>query len=361
MRIRSTLTCDTKRGICVLCYGRNLGTGRLAELGEAVGIIAAQSIGEPGTQLTMRTFHIGGTASRVVEASKHEAKSAGVVKFHNLRTVVNRDGDLVATNRNGEIARRPTSAAASASATRSCTAPRSRSRPSRRSSAGTVLVEWDPFTNPILTEFTRQVEYQDIVEERHGARGVRRGHRPRPQGHHRGRGGQAAARRSSSLGGRAPSADDALGERHRYPLPVGANLIVPDGAEVFAADIIAKIPRETTKTKDITGGLPRVAELFEARKPKEQAVITEIDGRVEMGGFVKGMRKIVIRADNGETKEYLIPRGKHISVHEGDRVRRARPSWTARRTRTTTWPSSATASCSGTSSTRCRRSTACRA
>src|SRR5439155_401965 len=182
------LTCDTKRGICVLCYGRNLGSGRLAELGEAVGIIAAQSIGEPGTQLTMRTFHIGGTASRVVEASKHEAKSAGVVKFHNLRTVVNRDGDLVATNRNGEIG----------------------------------------------------------------------------------------------------------------------------GADVFAADIIAKIPRETTKTKDITGGLPRVAELFEARKPKEQAVITEIDGRVEMGGFVKGMRKIVIRADNGETKEYLIPRGKHI-------------------------------------------------
>src|SRR5258706_224255 len=206
VRIRSSLTCVSKRGICVMCYGGNLGSGRLAELGEAVGIIAAQSIGEPGTQLTMRTFHIGGTASRVVEASKHEAKSAGVVKVHNLPTVVNRDGDLVATNRNGEIA-------------------------------------------------------------------------------------------------------------------VGANLSVADGTDVFAADIIAKIPRETTKTKDITGGLPRVAELFEARKPKEQAVITEIDGRVEMGGFVKGMRKIIIRADNGETKEYLIPRGKHISVHEGDRVK----------------------------------------
>src|SRR5437773_41206 len=163
VRIRSTLTCDTKRGICVMCYGRNLGTGRLAELGEAVGIIAAQSIGEPGTQLTMRTFHIGGTASRVVEASKHEAKSAGIVKYHNLRTVVNRDGDLVATNRNGEIGvadergrereRYPVVYGA-----------KLKVKPEQRVKARTVLVEWDPFTNPILTEFTGKVQYQDIVE-----------------------------------------------------------------------------------------------------------------------------------------------------------------------------------------------------
>ncbi|PYM24514.1 MAG: DNA-directed RNA polymerase subunit beta' [Candidatus Rokuibacteriota bacterium] len=314
VRIRSGLTCDTKRGICVLCYGRNLGSGRLAELGEAVGIIAAQSIGEPGTQLTMRTFHIGGTASRVVEASKHESKSAGVVKFHNLRTVVNRDGDLVATNRNGEIGvadergrereRYPVVYGA-----------KLKVKPEQRVKARTVLVEWDPFTNPILTEFTGKVQYQDIVE------------------------GVTVREEFDEVTGLARKViiEDAEGrlqpgviinspetagtERHRYPLPVGANLNVADGADVFAADIIAKIPRETTKTKDITGGLPRVAELFEARKPKEQAVITEIDGRVEMGGFVKGMRKIVIRADNGETKEYLIPRGKHISVHEGDRVK----------------------------------------
>jgi len=314
VRIRSGLTCDTKRGICVLCYGRNLGSGRLAELGEAVGIIAAQSIGEPGTQLTMRTFHIGGTASRVVEASKHESKSAGVVKFHNLRTVVNRDGDLVATNRNGEIGvadergrereRYPVVYGA-----------KLKVKPEQRVKARTVLVEWDPFTNPILTEFTGKVQYQDIVE------------------------GVTVREEFDEVTGLARKViiEDADGrlqpgviinspetagtERHRYPLPVGANLNVADGADVFAADIIAKIPRETTKTKDITGGLPRVAELFEARKPKEQAVITEIDGRVEMGGFVKGMRKIVIRADNGETKEYLIPRGKHISVHEGDRVK----------------------------------------
>ena len=320
VRIRSTLTCDTKRGICVLCYGRNLGSGRLAELGEAVGIIAAQSIGEPGTQLTMRTFHIGGTASRVVEASKHEAKSAGVVKFHNLRTVVNRDGDLVATNRNGEIAvadergrereRYPVVYGA-----------KIKVKADQKIKARTVLVEWDPFTNPILTEFTGRVQYQDIVEgvtvreEFDEVTGLARKVIIE----------DAEGRLQPGViiyGAHSEGAGPATGsERHRYPLPVGANLSVADGADVFAADIIAKIPRETTKTKDITGGLPRVAELFEARKPKEQAVITEIDGRVEMGGFVKGMRKIVIRADNGETKEYLIPRGKHISVHEGDRVK----------------------------------------
>ena len=316
VRIRSTLTCDTKRGICVMCYGRNLGTGRLAELGEAVGIIAAQSIGEPGTQLTMRTFHIGGTASRVVEASKHESKSAGVVKYHNLRTVVNRDGDLVATNRNGEIGvaddrgrereRYPVVYGA-----------KIKVKADQRIKARTVLVEWDPFTNPILTEFTGRVEYQEIVEgvtvreEFDEVTGLaRKVVIEDPEG-----------KLQPGIIIRSADPENASGERHRYPLPVGANLAVADGTEVFAADIIAKIPRETTKTKDITGGLPRVAELFEARKPKEQAVITEIDGRVEMGGFVKGMRKIVIRADNGETREYLIPRGKHISVHEGDRVK----------------------------------------
>src|SRR5213592_4616531 len=320
VRIRSTLTCDTKRGICVMCYGRNLGTGRLAELGEAVGIIAAQSIGEPGTQLTMRTFHIGGTASRVVEASKHEAKSAGVVKYHNLRTVVNRDGDLVATNRNGEIGvadergrereRYPVVYGA-----------KIKVKPDQRIKARTVLVEWDPFTNPILTEFTGRVEYQEIIEgvtvreEFDEVTGLaRKVVIEDPEG-----------KLQPGMIIRSADAENVAGERHRYPLPVGANLAVADGVEVFAADIIAKIPRETTKTKDITGGLPRVAELFEARKPKEQAVITEIDGRVEMGGFVKGMRKIVIRADNGETKEYLIPRGKHISVHEGDRVKAGEP------------------------------------
>jgi DNA-directed RNA polymerase subunit beta' len=317
VRIRSVLVCETKRGVCIMCYGRNLGTGRLTEPGEAVGIIAAQSIGEPGTQLTMRTFHIGGTASRVVEASRHEAKSAGTVKYHNLRTVQNRDGDLVATNRNGEIGvvdergrereRYPVVYGA-----------KLKVKPDQRIKQRTVLVEWDPFTNPILTEFTGRVDYQDIIEgvtvreEIDEVTGLaRKVIIEDPDG-----------RLQPGIIVRSPGASPAEpGREYRYPLPVGAHLAVPNGAEVFAADILAKIPRETTKTKDITGGLPRVAELFEARKPKEQAVITEIDGRVEMGGFVKGMRKIVIRADNGEVKEYLIPRGKHISVHEGDRVK----------------------------------------
>jgi len=323
-KIRSTLTCESKRGICVMCYGRNLGTGRLAELGEAVGIIAAQSIGEPGTQLTMRTFHIGGTASRVVEASKHEVKNAGVVKYHNLRTVVNRDGDLVATNRNGEIGvaddrgrereRYPVVYGA-----------RLKVKPEERVKPGRVLVEWDPFTNPILTEFTGRVEYHDIIEsitvreEFDEVTGLaRKVVIEDPEGRLQ----PGVIIRADGVVEAAPPGAD---RGHRYPLPVGAHLLVPDGTNVFAADIIAKIPRETTKTKDITGGLPRVAELFEARKPKEQAIITEIDGRVEMGGFVKGMRRIVIRADNGDTREYLIPRGKHISVHEGDRVRAGEP------------------------------------
>ena len=322
VRIRSTLACDAKRGVCVLCYGRNLAAGRLAELGEAVGIIAAQSIGEPGTQLTMRTFHIGGTASRVVEASKHESKSAGIVKFHNLRTVVNRDGDLVATNRNGEIAvadergrereRYPVVYGAKVKV-----------KDQQRVKARAVLVEWDPFTNPILTEFTGKARYQDIVdgitvrEEIDEVTGLARKVIIEDA---EGRMQPGVVILTPQEGGTVV-ADAEMVERHRYPLPVGSTIAVAEGADVFAADIIAKIPRETTKTKDITGGLPRVAELFEARKPKEQAVITEIDGRVEMGGFVKGMRKIVIRADNGETREYLIPRGKHISVHEGDRVK----------------------------------------
>jgi DNA-directed RNA polymerase subunit beta' len=332
VRIRSALTCDTKRGICVMCYGRNLGSGRLAELGEAVGIIAAQSIGEPGTQLTMRTFHIGGTASGRVE-TKHEAKNAGMVKHHNLRTVVNRDGDLVATNRNGEIIvmddrgrereRYPVVYGA-----------KIKVKPEQRVKTGAVLVEWDPHTTPILTEFTGKVQYVDIVEERDAQEAAKRGEAMSATVREEFDEVTGLARKviiedpnarlQPGVLILAPDGETmtaGLRERQRYPLPVGAHLLVPDGQNVFAADIIAKIPRETTKTKDITGGLPRVAELFEARKPKEQAIITEIDGRVEMGGFVKGQRKIIIRADNGEAKEYLIPRGKHISVHEGDRVK----------------------------------------
>jgi DNA-directed RNA polymerase subunit beta' len=323
VRIRSALTCDTKRGICVMCYGRNLGTGRLAELGEAVGIIAAQSIGEPGTQLTMRTFHIGGTASGVAAASEHIAKAAGVVRHHNIRSVVNRDGDIVVLNRSGEIIvaddrgrereRYPV-----------VTGARIKIKDGDRVRPGQKLVEWDNFNTPIPTEFSGAIALRDIVEgvtirevidEVTGL--AQRVIIEDQEGKLQPRVSVKEARGIESIG-----PQDSLGEtRGRYMLPVGAHLLVADGQEIFQGDIIAKIPREATKTKDITGGLPRVAELFEARKPKEQAVITEIDGAVEFAGFVKGMRKIVIRADDGETKEYLIPRGKHIAVHEGDRVK----------------------------------------
>ncbi len=316
VKIRSVLTCEAKRGVCIMCYGRNLGTGRLAELGEAVGIIAAQSIGEPGTQLTMRTFHIGGTASRIAEASKHEARHAGLVRYHNLRTVVNRDGELVAMNRNGEIAiadekgrekeRYPVVQGA-----------RIKVKEGKRVAPGQVLVEWDPYTMAILTEVSGRLHYRDIVdgvtvhEEIDEVTGLARK--------------VIIEDAEGKLQPRVSIKDDRGQTAGKYLLPVKAHLFIPDETLVSAGDVIAKIPKETTKTKDITGGLPRVAELFEARKPKEQAVITEIDGIVEFAGFVKGMRKIVVKADDGETREYLVPRGKHITVREGDRVKAGEP------------------------------------
>jgi DNA-directed RNA polymerase subunit beta' len=323
VKIRSVLTCEAKRGVCIMCYGRNLGSGRLAELGEAVGIIAAQSIGEPGTQLTMRTFHIGGTA-RITVQSRHETKHGGIVKYHNLRTVINRDGDLVVMNRSGEIAvvddkgrekeRYPAVYGA-----------KIKVKEGKRVTAGHVLVEWDPYTTPILTEVSGRLFYRDVVdgvtvhEEFDEVTGLAskviiedQEGKLQPRVSIKAEGAETAR----------PGQSDTVG---RYTLPVKAHLLVSDAADVFAGDVIAKIPRETTKTKDITGGLPRVAELFEARKPKEQAVITEIDGAIEFAGHQKGMRKIVVRADDGEAREYLVPRGKHITVRESDRVKAGEP------------------------------------
>jgi DNA-directed RNA polymerase subunit beta' len=321
VKIRSVLTCEAKRGVCIMCYGRNLAAGRLVELGEAVGIIAAQSIGEPGTQLTMRTFHIGGTA-RITVQSKHETKHGGIVRYHNIRTVVNRDGDLIVMNRNGELAvvdekgrekeRYPVVYGA-----------KIKVRDGKKATAGQVLVEWDPYTTPILTEVSGKLVYRDIEEgvtirdEIDEVTGL-----------------ASKVVIEDQTGQRQPRVSikeiaEATGGEERtigsYPLPVKAHLLVADGALVSAGEVIAKIPRETTKTKDITGGLPRVAELFEARKPKEQAVITEIDGIIRFAGVVKGMRKIEVEAEDGERREYLVPRGKHITVREGDRVKAGEP------------------------------------
>ena len=316
IKIRSVLTCEARRGICVKCYGRNLATGRLVELGEACGVLAAQSIGEPGTQLTMRTFHIGGTASRAVEQSTLECKGAGLVKFTNLRTVKTAQGDQVVMNRNGAISiidekgRKKESYPAVYGG-------RLKVEDGKTLKAGQVLMEWDPFTTAILAEQGGKAHFRDIIdgvtirEEVDEVTGLSQR--------------VVVEHGREDLQPRISIKDDHGATVFRCLLPVSAHLMVGEGQTVSAGDILSKIPRETMKTKDITGGLPRVAELFEARRPKDTAIISEIDGRVEFGGTVKGMRKLVIRDENDEMKEYLIPRSKHINVLEGDEVKAGEP------------------------------------
>jgi DNA-directed RNA polymerase subunit beta' len=318
VKIRSVLTCESRRGVCVRCYGRNLATGKMVEMGEAVGVIAAQSIGEPGTQLTMRTFHIGGTASRISEQTTLEAKNNGFLKFHNLQTVVNRDGNFVAMNRNGAVVvvddkgheRERYSIVYGARIKFADGAP---------VKMGNVLVEWDPYTFSILTEVAGTVQFKDLeagvtlqeqVDEVTGlsqwvvTEAPDEEHQPR------------LVIRDEKSGAKGTK---------KYLMPSRAHLMVQDGDEVRAGDVLAKIPRETTKTKDITGGLPRVVELFEARKPHEPAVITEIDGLVKYADVIKGQRKIIVVPDRAEPKEYLLPRGVHVSVQEGERVKTGEP------------------------------------
>jgi len=310
--IRSVLTCQAQHGVCVLCYGRDLARGEMVNLGEAVGVIAAQSIGEPGTQLTMRTFHIGGTATRRAEQSSAEARAEGEARYVNLRTALDRQGRHIASNRHGEVViydasghereRHPVVYGAAV-----------RVADGEAVKPGAVLLEWDPFANPILAEVKGTARFADILE------------------------GGTMREQVDEFTGMASKViveakDPALRPRisitaggqavHDKLLPVGAYLSVVDGDEVAAGDVVAKIPREITRTKDITGGLPRVAELFEARKPKEFAIVSEIDGTVSFGTDVRGKRRLLVTPDGGgEPKEYLIPKGKHIAVHEGDRVR----------------------------------------
>ncbi len=323
VKIRSVLTCNTKFGVCSKCYGRDLARGETVEIGETVGIIAAQSIGEPGTQLTMRTFHIGGTASKVVEQTILEAKNAGTIKFININTVRNREGLLIVMNRNGSIAIVDSKG-------------REREKYSivygakllvvkgQKVEKGQRLVEWDPYSTPILTEVSGRIALGDIVEgvsvkeEVDETTGL--SHKViidypvhmRPRISIKDEHGKATLK--------IPGTSNPA----RYLLPSAAHILVDRNDVVYSGDILAKIPRETTKTKDITGGLPRVAELFEARRPKEQAIVSEIDGIVEFRSALKGKRIVVVKG--GETtKEYDIPKGKHVSVHEGDWVKAGEP------------------------------------
>jgi DNA-directed RNA polymerase subunit beta' len=318
VKIRSVLTCESRRGVCALCYGRNLATGRLVELGEAVGVIAAQSIGEPGTQLTMRTFHIGGTATRVVEQSKVEAKNNGYVKFIDLNTVEGRGGSRIAMNRSGLIAI-VDEKGREKERYHVVYGARLMVEDGQPVTLGQTLVEWDPYTFSILTETGGTVQFKDLVpnvtieEQVDEVTGLAQLVVTLPPGDEKHQ--PTIAIRDSA--GRV---------RKKYLMPSRAHLMVADGDEVTAGDVLAKIPRETTKTKDITGGLPRVVELFETRKPKDPAVISEIDGVVKYGEIAKGLRKIYVESEDGRTvKEYAIPRGVHINMQEGERVRAGEP------------------------------------
>jgi DNA-directed RNA polymerase subunit beta' len=318
VKIRSVLTCESKRGVCVMCYGRNLATGRLVERGEAVGVIAAQSIGEPGTQLTMRTFHIGGAATRVAEQSTQDAKYAGFAKYITINTVRTKAGELISMNRNGIIAvvddkgrereRYPVNYGA-----------RVLVEDGAPVNANQILLEWDPYTFSILTEVSGIVHFKDLisditmreqVDEVTGMSQLVVADSP-------------DEKRQPSVEVRPESGGK--GERKKYLMPTHAHLMVHDGETVHAGDVIAKIPRETTKTKDITGGLPRVVELFEARKPRETAVISEVNGVVKYGEVTKGQRRIFVVGDDGDQREYSLPRGVHINVQEGERVKAGEP------------------------------------
>jgi DNA-directed RNA polymerase subunit beta' len=323
LKIRSVLTCRTKRGICGSCYGRDLAHGRAVDIGEPVGIVAAQSIGEPGTQLTMRTFHIGGTVTRKVEQSTIQSRSSGTVKFFNLRTVISAKGDHVVMNRNGaigvvdasgrEVERYPVIYGATIKVD-----------DGKEIHPGELLVEWDPFSIAILTEVSGRLKFGDIYEGKtmqerldpvtgKSTKVIVASDDPnvRPR---------VSIKELSGKTIQVPGHSGA-GAAARYFLPTGAIIMVAEGDEVNAGDVLAKIPRETTKTKDITGGLPRVAELFEVRKPKDQTLLSEIDGTVSFGKYVSGKRRVVVTPEVGKATEYIIPRGKHVSVFDGDYVR----------------------------------------
>jgi len=323
IKLRSVLICESIRGVCQLCYGRDMASGSLVDLGEAVGIIAAQSIGEPGTQLTMRTFHIGGIAIRGAERSKLEAKNDGIIKFNNLKYVINKDNSLIIVNRNANIAildhrqrevehyQVPYGAKVLI-------------KDGEDIKAREAFAEWDPFNTFIISEEAGIVHFHDVVpgitiEE--------------VQDEYTGLISQVVSDpRDEKMQPRieivSPSKKDKNNKPivlKKYFLPSGATLEVNDIDKVYAGDVLAKIPREVARTKDITGGLPRAEELFEARKPKAPAVISEIDGAVEYGGLVRGYRKIMVQNERGGEKEYLIPKGAHIRVGEGEKIRAGTP------------------------------------
>ncbi|HOY59509.1 MAG TPA: DNA-directed RNA polymerase subunit beta', partial [Verrucomicrobiota bacterium] len=313
VRIRSVLTCESKKGVCAACYGRNLATGGKIKIGEAVGIVAAQSIGEPGTQLTMRTFHIGGTASQVFKQPQIKAKYDGVVRYNDLRLVKLEEGNHIVLNKNGSVSilgedgRELENHVVVIGAIIS--AP-----DGGRVKRGDTFVQWDPYNVPILSEKAGRVEFQDIIE------GVTM---KQVVDETTGQEAMVIIEHKEDLHPQVVIRDDKREVVAICPIPSGAHIVVGEGDKIVAGTLLAKTPRKTSKTKDITGGLPRVAELFEARRPKDAAEISKIDGIVDFGTSVRGKRCILIKdPQTGVEEEHLIPIGKHVIVFKGDVVKK---------------------------------------
>ena len=325
VRIRSVLTCNMDHGVCALCYGRDLARGRMITAGEAVGVIAAQSIGEPGTQLTMRTFHIGGAANQRVEVSRWEAKFSGRLDYAAVRVVKNQGGNWTIMNRKAEAKIVDPETGRDLEIRALPVGAIIRLDQGVLVKQGQEIAEWDPFSTPILSDVSGVLKFADIVdgvtmrEQLDKETGLSR----RVILEHTESDRRPEISIRDSHGRMIKNAD--TGQQSRFYLPAKAELMVEDGQEVFAGAMLARIPRETAKNKDITGGLPRVAELFEARIPKDPSIISEIDGTVTFGKDVKRKQKVIVTPDHGDAKEYLIPRGKHIIVHEGDSVRAGEP------------------------------------
>ncbi|MFC3784918.1 DNA-directed RNA polymerase subunit beta' [Sphingopyxis italica] len=318
VKIRSPLVCEATLGVCGKCYGRDLARGTPVNIGEAVGVIAAQSIGEPGTQLTMRTFHIGG-AAQVNEQSNAEAISDGTIEYRDMATIVDQRGRRLALSRSGEIAIIDSEGRERASHKLPYGA-QILHKDGEKVKKGDRIAEWDPFTMPLITEKQGVVKYQDLadgktlVEQVDEATGIAQ----RVVIEYR----SAGRAKKEDLQPRLTLLDDQSGEAARYLLAVGTMLSVEDGQEVQAGDVLARVSREASKTRDITGGLPRVAELFEARIPKDNSVIAKISGRIEFVKDYKAKRKIAIVPEEGDSIEYLIPKSKVLEVQEGDQVKR---------------------------------------
>ncbi|HTS84286.1 MAG TPA: DNA-directed RNA polymerase subunit beta' [Usitatibacter sp.] len=325
VKVRTPLTCDTRYGICASCYGRDLGRGTRVNVGEAVGVIAAQSIGEPGTQLTMRTFHIGGAASRTAVASAVEAKSNGIAAFAAMRHVTNARGEAIAISRNGEIVisddsgrereRHKVPYGATLSVTEGA-----------RVKAGQPLASWDPLTRPIITEYAGEIRFENVEEGVTVAKQIDETTGlsslvvidPKRRGTSSTKGLRPAVKLIGPSGKEVKLA--ASEQNVNYTFQIGAIITVKNGQQVAVGDVLARIPQESSKTRDITGGLPRVAELFEARSPKDAGLLAEITGTVSFGKDTKGKQRLIITDFDGAAHEYLIPKDKHITVHDGQVV-----------------------------------------